>query len=222
MAQQPVRIDEQLNLIVPVDRSDGKTVYVHASPISRMVYDQYWWELAKTFAAIYGEGFSVTIGPRISARLLKRVSVEAGTWDGEGGAEVGLLGEIRRLANVVVPSPNGWQTIPLDDAMRRKMIDEDDIDEIEGVLVFFSVGWRLHLKKERRTIMDGAVKLWGASTSSQTLSAFIGSLPTSIETASTGETAPAPSSPPSLIGRPGPASRPVSGNGSIASPGGQH
>lgn len=218
-ATQAPRIDEQLNLIIPTYRRDGKTVYVHASPISREVYDQYWYELALTFSMLHNEGFSATMGPRVSARMLKRVSIQNGTWQGDQGVEIGLMAEIRRLANVVVPGDRGWQTMPLDDAIRTKAIDEDDADQVENALVFFSVGWRLYLKLERVGILDGAVKLWGASTKSVALSAFIASLPISTVTGSTGETPQAASSPPSSTGQADPASRTASGQGPIASPG---
>jgi hypothetical protein len=191
-----MRIDEQLYLVLPLDRADGTTVYVHAAPLGREVFERYWLPLSKTFAAIYTEGLGVVAGPRIAALMLKKVGEEAGTWDGPMGLQRGLLGEIRRLANVVAPGANGqqgWQMIPLEDAIRDQLVDVEDIDEIMGVLVFFTCAWRLHRQAERRTIATGAANLWGARTLSSNLSVFASSLATSTETDSTGATPPVPS-----------------------------
>jgi len=199
-----MRIDESLNIVVPIDRDDGTTVYVHAAPISREVFQRYWLPLSKAFAMIYGEGLHLA-GPRIAAMSLQKVSEELRVWDGPMGVERGLLPEIRRLANVVAPGAGnghgrGWQMIPYEDAVKADLIDQDDADEIEGVLVFFTLAWRLNRRSERKGLIDGLVALWGASTSSQSLSEFAASLPTSTETANTGAMPPAPLSPPSSTG----------------------
>jgi hypothetical protein len=212
-----MRIDEQLAIVIPVDREDGSVVHVYATPISREVFQTYWLVLSKTFASMYEEGLALASGPRIAAMMLRHKAEEMRLWDGPAGVQLGLMREIRRLANVMVPPD--WQIYPMDDALARNLITEDDADEIDGVLVFFTLVWRLHLRKDRRVILDGAVSMWGASTSSLRLSAFIASLPTSTETDSTGATPPAPSSPPSSTGLPVLATRPASGNGSMTSPG---
>jgi hypothetical protein len=103
----------------------------------------------------------------------------------------------------------GWNIYPLDHAIAHDMIDIEDTDEIEGVLVFFTLVWRLHRTAARQAILGGGVRLWGASMTSLSLSAFVAGLPRSTETASTGETPPAPSSPPPSLGLLAPDSRPV-------------
>ncbi|HEY4153497.1 MAG TPA: hypothetical protein VGM38_09270 [Pseudolysinimonas sp.] len=200
-----MRIDESLNIVVPVDRTDGTTVYVHAAPISREVFQRYWLPLSKAFALIYGEGLHLA-GPRIAAMSLQKVSEDLRVWDGPMGVQRGLMPEIRRLANVVAPGAGsnghatGWQMIPYDDALKAELIDQEDGDEIDGVLVFFTLAWRLNLRKERKGLIDGLVALWGAQTSSSSLSEYAASLPISTETANTGATAPVASSPQSSTG----------------------
>jgi hypothetical protein len=211
-----MRIDEALNIIIPVDRDDDTTVYVHASPISREVFQRYWLPLSKAFALIYGEGLHLA-GPRIAAMSLRKVSEDMRLWDGPMGVERGLLPEIRRLANVVAPGGGnghapGWQMIPYDDAAKMDLIDQDDADEIEGVLVFFTLAWRLNLRKERKVLIDGLVALWGASTSSQSLPEFAASLPILTATGNTGATVLGVSSPQSSTGPAMMASAPVSPN----------
>jgi hypothetical protein len=201
-----MRIDEQLNLVIPIDRADGTTIWVHAAPIGREAFQRYWLPLSKTFALIYGEGLHLA-GPRIAALSLRKVSEDMGVWDGPMGVARGLMPEIRRLANVVAPGDgngagHGWQMVPYDDALRSNLLDQDDADEVEGVLVFFTLAWRLHRQKERKDLIDGLCALWGASTSSASLSEFADTLKTSTATGNTGATPPEASSPPSSIGPP--------------------
>lgn len=215
-----MRLTEQITLTVPVDRADGSVIWVHATPISREVFEQHWLVLSKAFAGIYGEGLGMIAGPRIAALMLKHVATDLKQWDGPSGVELSLMPEIRRLANVVAPGgPSGWQIVPLEQAIAQQMIDAEDAAEVEGVLVFFTLAWRLHRQAERLTIITGAAKLWGASTSSQTLSAFVHSLRTSKETDNTGETVPVPLSRPSLIGPQGLGSNAASGTAPATSPG---
>jgi len=199
-----MHIDESLNIVIPVDRDDGTTVHVHAAPITRECFKQYWLPLSKAFTLIYSEGLHLA-GPRIAADALRKVSEDLRVWDGPMGVERGLMPEIRRLANVVAPGAGnghgrGWQMVPYADAVKSELINEEDADEIEGALVFFTLAWRLNRRVERKGLIDGLVALWGASTSSQSLSEFADSLPTSTETANTGVTLQAPSWPQSSTG----------------------
>lgn len=197
-----MRLDEQLNIVIPLDRKNGTTVWVHAMPISREVFEQHWLIMSKAFSAMYGEGLGMISGPRIAALMLRRVAEDAGKLS---DCEL-LIAEIRRLANVMVPAQKpqtGWSIYPFEVACQHNMIDEDDIAEVEGVLAFFTLTWRLHRRAERIPILDGAARLWGAQTSPLTLSEFANSLRTLNVTASTGETPtaePQTSSPPSSTG----------------------
>jgi hypothetical protein len=92
-----MQIDEQLNLIVPVDRANGTTVWIHASPISREVFQKYWLVLSKAFSGMYAEGLGSIAGPRIAALMLRRVAeeMEIGRgiteWNKPDGVENGLM-----------------------------------------------------------------------------------------------------------------------------------
>lgn len=198
-----MRIDEQLNVQIPIDRADGSVVWVHATPISQQVFEMYWMILAKVHAQIYGMGLSIIAGPRIAALMLKEIAIQSGSWEGPTGVAIGLMAEMRRLANVIVPQKDGgWAPFPLDVARQHGMLAPEDAAEVEGILVFFSLGWRMHRRNERVAILEGAMRLWGASTSSANLSDFVASLLISKETASTGETPPTTSPQPSSTGGP--------------------
>jgi hypothetical protein len=181
-----VRIDRRLNIVFPIERESGP-IYVHATPISRETFERYFVPISKTFAAIYAEGLNVIAGPRIAALMLKRIATEMGTLDGPTGVRRGLLLEMQRLANVVLPHPsgNGWGTMPLHDAIDRELLDEDDVAEVEGVLAFFTCVSAMHTRAQLPAILAG-MSLWQAQTSSLNSTEFANSLQTSTPAESSG------------------------------------
>lgn len=184
-----MKIDSKLNLIVPVERENGQTIYVHSTPISREVWEQNFLVISKTFAGIYAEGLNIHTGPRIAALMLKRIAQQMDAWDGPNGIESTLVAEIRRLTNVVMPSDSGWTTIPMQEAVNRKLFDADDLSEVDNAITFFIVASAMHKKKEAGDVIRGAARLWGAQTTSLNSTAYAASLPTSTATASSGVTA---------------------------------
>lgn len=185
------KINRALHLVIPVEQAD-KTLYVHSTPIGREVFDTFYRVIAKTFARIYDDGLGIKAGPKVAAKTLKDVADELGTWDSDSPDAVtvkgGLMNEIKRLTNVFVPGDKGWQMLPLEDAVRTGVIDEDDADDIENMLVFFSVISRMHKKGVREIILEGALMMWGGHVESLTCTGFRDSLPTSTAAASTGAT----------------------------------
>src|ERR1700741_5292633 len=156
-------INRKLNLVIPVETDRGD-IYVHSTPISRVVFNQYYAEIARTFARIHGGGVSIYAGPWVAASSLETCARDAGTWEGEAGVERGLLGEIRRLTMVVAPGERGWQTVLIDDALRAGVITDDDVAEIMNIVVFFIVASSMHNRRDLPAMLDGASKLWGGST----------------------------------------------------------
>jgi hypothetical protein len=185
--EKMLRISKKLNIVVPVTRDDGVEIYVHSSPIAREVFERYHQVIAKTFSAIYGSGYGTISGPRIAALLLRDAAVELGQWDGEDGVEAGLINEMRRLSNVLMPSANGWDTVPIDEAISRGYLSEDDAAEVNNVIAFFTVASAMHKKNEIGSILDAVGKLWGAQTTSFNVTEYGLSLRTSIKDANIGE-----------------------------------
>ena len=176
-----MRIDRRLNLVQPVETETG-TIYLHSVPISRDVWETYFLTLSKTYAAILSEGLNVLAGPPIAKMMLKRIAVIGQSWEGPEGVEQGLLGEIRRLTNVALPTGAGWETLPYDEILRRGLMDEDAVADAEGLLVFFtcvSAVLRGPASKGKRDILLGGLSLWSASTTSLDCMAYVASLPTS-------------------------------------------
>jgi hypothetical protein len=184
MAQQ--RIDRRLNFVVPIKR-EGGTVYVHAMPLLRETFERYAVVLAQTYGMIHGKGLGVVTGPRIAHLLLKQIAIAEGVWEGPEGVELGLMAEIKRLANMVTLTEQGWRPLGLEDALKRGALDEDEASEVLGLITFFTVTSAVERKDQSLSILTFAAQMWGALTTSLNCTEFGNSLPTS--------TAPAPSPP---------------------------
>lgn len=171
-----MKINRKLHFVIPIETGDG-TVHVHAAPIGEEVFDRYFVEVGRTFSAIYEMGLGRAAGPRIALKMLKKISEGLGTWDGAAGVEAGLVAEIHRLCNVAVLGPNGWSTIPFDEAAKRGVIEPENVREVENALVFFTVISCMHTRTALPGILSQAAELYGAQISSLNSTEFANSLP---------------------------------------------
>lgn len=173
-----MNIDRKLYLAIPVAMEDGSEIFVHSMPISSEVYKNYWKVLSKTFAAIGTGGFAA-VGPKVAMEMLREQAEEFKAWDTQNGVQRGLLPEIRRLTNVVAPVGNtGWQSIPFDDTQSKSLIDQEEYEEIEGKLIFFTASYHLFDKALRRAMLQGAFAPWRSQIISLDCTAFTNSLAT--------------------------------------------
>lgn len=178
-------MNEKLHLVIPIyQEADGVEVvyaYVHAAPVSREVFEANFRNLSKTFAAIHGEGLGELAGPRIAALMLREVARDSRD---EEGARA-LMNEIRRLSNILIRTPAGWETMPFADAIEH--LDPDDVSEVENAIVYFIVSSAMHRKNMAKLFLTGAAKLWGAEVTSLDFTAFVASQKTSTTVAPTSE-----------------------------------
>lgn len=191
-----MKINRALNVTIPIKRNDGVVVHAHSTPISREVFENYYLLVARTFSRIYENGLSRTSGPSIAALMLAEIAREMNIWEGPGGAQLGLIGEIHRLTNVLVPGGQGWEMLPLHEAVAKGHLDEEDLSEVDNALVFFTVVFFIHKKTDREPILRAVLPLWDAAISLLNCTAFAASLPTLTQGANTGETQQAPPAPP--------------------------
>jgi hypothetical protein len=197
-----LHLDKKLNLVMPITHGD-KVLYVHAMPIKRETFEQYFLVISKTFAAIYKDNLQLFAGSRVCALMMREVAKDTlrsdgrTWWEGPDGVESGLLGEIRRLANVVCTDDTGhWITMPYEDAVIHHVLDEDEVLEVEGTLAFFTVNYAIHKKEVATAILSSSGELWGWQITSSGLQEFKTSLTISTQEEPTGETG-TPSSIPS-------------------------
>jgi hypothetical protein len=180
-----MKIARNMNLVLSVDTEMG-AAYLHATPISKEFYRQHFFILSKTFSAIFSEGLGVVAGPRVAYLMLEKICSDMKIWDGSDGVKNTLVTEIIRLSNVVYPvEGKGWDTVPLDVAVERGVID---IDEALGELVFFTCVSSINKPPQAKAVMEQTNGLWGSAITSLMLMDWIASLPTSKPKDSSGET----------------------------------
>lgn len=186
-----MKISKDLFLVLPVQTEQGES-YVHAKAISRETFNRYYAVMGQAFSKIYKDGLDYTVGPRLAALYIRSAAERLGVLE---DVEKGLLGEITRLANVAVCGENGWEMVPLSEAKRNGALDEDELDEVENALAFFTLAYSIHKRNEREAILSGGMSLWGGRLTSSDYTAFLASLPTSTATDNSGAKAPASSVP---------------------------
>lgn len=189
-------INKKLNLVIPIYQEGDRVLYVHSAPILRETFERYFMVLSRAFTLLYSKGLGVMAGPRVAALLIKQVAVAEGEWEGPLGVERGLIAEFHRLSNVIVPTERGWQPVPLDEAIKSKLIDAEDIAEVENAIGFFMLASSMHRKDQLKGTLEAAAELWSAQITSLDSTEFLSSLPTLTPPANSGEKA-IPSSIPS-------------------------
>lgn len=187
-----LKLDRKLNLVIPLDYGNVAfpyTVWVHATPIGREVFEANHLVLARTFSKIFKLGLDAVSGPRVAALMLRETAEEMGVWKGEGGTEISLIGEMVRLANVLAPKADGrgWEPIPFQEAVDKNILDEDDLSEVTNALAFFTVASTMYQRRAQETILQTALSLWGGLLSPLDFTAFSASLRTSTKAGNTGE-----------------------------------
>jgi hypothetical protein len=180
-----MRIDERLNLVIPVDRGTAGNAYVHVAPLPRTVFEEHYLLISKTFTAIMTEGVSVIAGPRVAGLMLRDVAKRSNSWESAGQ---NLLSEIIRLSNVAMPGQNGYEQLPLQTVIERKLMDDSEISEVVGAAVFFTVNSAIHKKNVLDVVLENMKDLWGTPTTSFNITEFCVSLQTSTPAASSGAT----------------------------------
>lgn len=181
-----MKIARNLNLIIPV-RTEKGNGWIHATPISKEVFKEHFFILSKTFSAIFSEGLGVVAGPRIAFLMLERISRDSNIWEGDKGVRNTLVNEVIRLANLVYPvEGKGYDTIPLDMALEREIID---LDEVTGELIFFTCVSSINSPEQAKGTMDVVNGVWSTQCSLLNLTEWIASLPTLKSAASSGATA---------------------------------
>lgn len=139
-----MKIDRFLNIVIPCETDNG-VIHIHSTPISSAVFKQYYFVLSKCYSMFLSQDLLGT-APSISLMMLEdvsrvtmRLNGSGNWWDGPDGVENGLLNEVRRLTNVIVPvAGQGWQTIPFVNAVADGKLPEEDVADVESLLVFFT------------------------------------------------------------------------------------
>ena len=185
-----MKIDRNLSLVMQVQTDENGLVYVHSSSISRSVFEQFYLEIGKVFSQCFdsvNQAHLALSAPQLAYPALKSISMKAGNWDGAGGVKFGLVNEIVRLTSVLVSGEKGWETIPLDTAVKRNVINEDEEAEILSSLVFFTAISKVAPKDLKNSFLEmaGALRNWELTSSDST--EYLNGLPILTKKESTGK-----------------------------------
>lgn len=159
-----MRIDRNLNIVMPIQTANSGKVFVHSASVSRSIFEQFYLELGKVFSQCFdsiNQAHLALSAPQLAYPALKSIATAQGNWDGAGGVKFGLVNEIIRLTNVMISGENGWELIPLDTAVKREMLDEDDEAEILSALVFFTAISKVAPKDLKSSFLEMAGSLRG-------------------------------------------------------------
>lgn len=192
----PMKVDKRLNLVKEIE-DDGKSVYVHSTPIGQEIFKRYTRIIARTCREAYAT--AGVLAPRVAANLLEEIAIETGQWEdrkniatGEvvgPGVKNGLMAEIKRLTSVICWSGSGWEPLPFDVAVQQGKLDADTAAEVENLIVFFTLASWMNEKRDLPNIYENVFGAWKALATSSTSTEWARSLPTSTETVSSGKKA---------------------------------
>jgi len=189
-------IDKQLNLVIPILRGDQTQLYVHSTPIRPETFETYYLVLSKTWSAIMANGLDARSAPSMAALMLKDVAKNTPrapgvSWfdgpDGVGG-EAGLLAEMARLSNAIVPTPDkGWTTLPLQAALDQKLVSDEEAAEVSSQVAFFILcSSRAAPRVDRDRLVRGQCAIYESQTTYYNATEFANSLKTSTADETTG------------------------------------
>lgn len=193
-----MKLNRRLHLVLTVEQDDGSKIVVHTAPISRAVYTANYDLIISTAVELYGANWAPGTGMRVASLRMGEIALRK-----DGGLEAkdrtyrdmydGLINEIWRLTNFLVLDPKtGWQTLPLQQAINSKFVDEDALEEIKNAVCFFTVASWFHNGPERQALYE-QMPNFGATTTSLDCTAYRNTLPMSNKDASSGATATASS-----------------------------
>lgn len=189
-----MRIDRELNLIVPIERDDGVILFAHSAPIAEETFLAYHRPLNMTYAQLDADGLLKSGGVRNADLMLKAVSERVGLWKDDPqtktiGVERGLLAEIRRLTNVFAPTGTQWEQVPLDECVTRDVLSAREAREVVAAATFFCCSSRNFPRQNLKEFLQLCSGRIGALVSYSSCTAFQSSLPTLTAGGSSGATA---------------------------------
>lgn len=161
-----MKINRNLNIAIPISSEKGN-IYAHSAPISRSVFEENYLELGKVFSQCFesiSNAHLALSAPQLAYPALKSISKAAGTWD---RVQFSLLNEIIRLTNIIHPTENGYESLPMDVAVKRGILDEDTESEVLSSLVFFTAISRVAPMELKTSFLEmaGSLRNWELTSS---------------------------------------------------------
>lgn len=195
-----MQITADLNLAFPIQFDDkGEAlIWAYHTPISTVVFQANYRIIAATQHELFKKGvaYAATLGPRLATLTLMDMAradaEERGVSEEMGTA---FRADLKRLTTLLAPSPEGFNSVPVDVAISRGIITAEDWEEGESALVFFTSAFMTAPRVRRARVAEASALVLGGSITSLAPTEFAASLPTSTPTETSVE--PAVSSVPS-------------------------
>jgi hypothetical protein len=181
-----MKITRTLYLAAPITRTDGSPMRVHAAPITSELFDAHQFALMDTWAYFAADVRGrMPMASKRAHKVLLSMAKQLGRSD---EIERGLLPEIRRLANVALFKAGKWEEVGYQELVDAGSLDADEVNEIEGYLVFFTLAWHLAPvpASNRNSAVSGLMQIADAQTSSLAFTEYLNSLRTSTADANSG------------------------------------
>jgi len=178
-----VRIERNLNLVVPVERDDGAVLFAHSTPIEETVFLTYHRALTMTYSQLDADGLIRSGGIRNADLILKDVCERIGIWKDDPqtksvGVERGLLGEIKRLTNVFAPTETKWEMVPLEECVSREVLSPREAREVVAAATFFCASSRCFPRQNLKEFLQICSGRIGALVTYSNCTELTASLPT--------------------------------------------
>lgn len=179
-----MQFTSDLRLVFPItlDERGDPVLWAYHSPISLDVFNANYRIISATKHELFGKGiqYAYENGLRIAALAMRDASAsdaqERGIVDAAASA---LLAEIKRLTLVLAPSESGFESLPVDIAMKNGAIDAQDWAEAEAALVFFTCAFAMAPRAGREIVARSAALVLRGSMTLLSVTEFAASLPIS-------------------------------------------
>jgi hypothetical protein len=174
-----MKLDRKLNLVWLLEREEG-VVHVHSTPISKAIWDRYYKVISRTYIDMLENGglWMAQMGVRVARMSLEDTAKTMGVWEGKDGVQQGLMNEITRLTNVIVPLEGSWDSVPMQEAIDKGFFEEDERSEVENAICFFTVCYASMPKNRAQEMLEMISDLFGAVLTSSNATEYQSSLPT--------------------------------------------
>lgn len=189
------KINRRGNIVLTVEQPDESVVYIHSTLITREMYDQHFKILAAAVSQMYGLSMAPGTCARIAMQMIREIARE---WDGENekkpkltAVDKLLLPEIWRMTMAIIPKTVSgritYESVPFQEVIDRgDVLDEDDVNEVQNFLCFFTAASWVHHRSELTKILHPQWTEAGARIGSWNSTEFANSLPTSTPAENTG------------------------------------
>lgn len=179
-----MKIDKKLNLVSTIERDDDSLVYLHIVPLPYEVVEIN----CVLLGSLFNRFFSLVGGmgaPRVAAMMLRAEINDRLALNPELAGKPTIIDDIHRMISVIWSDDGEWKKTTLDDALKRNILTEEELREVEGELVFFTVGFAIQKANLVIPTVGKALEAYSGQLTSLNTTAYLDSLPKSKTTTDT-------------------------------------